>query len=59
VKNVFCCLLTAQEEAKQIGKINKVKIRKTIEIPSTPAENDMLLNRFIVIDVPNWNPVID
>jgi hypothetical protein len=44
VKNAFERVVIVQEEAKQIGKINKVSSKKSIEIPSAPSVKVRLLS---------------
>jgi coproporphyrinogen III oxidase len=59
VKKDFDFLETAQEDAKQIGKMKSVSKRKIIEIPSAPNVNVRLFNRRTFSRNRNWNPTID
>lgn len=59
VKKDLDCFDTAQEETKQIGKINSVNKRKTMDRPSVPKVNVKLFKITASYFTKNWKPTID
>jgi hypothetical protein len=59
VKKDFACFVTAQEEAKQTGKMKSVSNKKIIESPSAPRVNVRLFRDNEFKRNKNWKPTID